>query len=79
MFVFLIQELLQVHRSHLIKDKSAFNSMLSLKAHVSHGVRGQGESDENPIHLQGDTVAEVRALMWCFYALCVWIIILASI
>jgi hypothetical protein len=78
-FLLLIQELLQVHRSLLIRDKSTFNNMFSLEAHKPDGVQGEeGENDENPIHLQGDTADEIRALMWCFYALCVWTIIPTS-
>ena len=29
----------------------------------------EGESDDNPIHLQGDTADEFRALLWSLYAL----------
>jgi hypothetical protein len=31
--------------------------------------QNEGESDENPIRLQGDTLEQVRALMWSLYAL----------
>ena len=31
----------------------------------------EGDSDENPIQLQGDSVEEVRALMGYLYSLCV--------
>ena len=29
----------------------------------------EGESDDNPIRLQGDTADEFRALLWALYAL----------
>lgn len=29
----------------------------------------EGESDDNPIRLQGDTADEFRALLWSLYAL----------
>jgi len=29
----------------------------------------EGESDDNPIRLQGDTAQEFRALLWALYAL----------
>ena len=34
----------------------------------------EGESDENPIRLQGDTADEFRALLWSLYALCAFIL-----
>lgn len=29
----------------------------------------EGDSDDNPIRLQGDTAEEFRALLWALYAL----------
>jgi len=62
--------LFKVHRTNLIKDDSTFNAMFSLDTHKPDGPQGQeGESDNNPIKLEGDTADEVQALMWAFYAL----------
>ena len=35
----------------------------------SMSVGPEGESDDNPIRLQGDTAEEFRALLWALYAL----------
>lgn len=63
----------QVHRSTLTKDKSTFDTMFSLPsdsgADSSMTVGPEGESDDNPIRLQGDTAEEFRALLWALYAL----------
>ncbi|EIW81192.1 hypothetical protein CONPUDRAFT_55683 [Coniophora puteana RWD-64-598 SS2] len=68
--------LFRVHRSTLTKDKSTFDSMFSLDSDLrshsaggSNAVRPEGESDENPITLQGDTADEFRALLWALYSL----------
>ncbi|KAH7884965.1 hypothetical protein F5I97DRAFT_1810244 [Phlebopus sp. FC_14] len=72
--------LFKVHRSALTKEKSTFDSMFSLDADLrssanvpsnSSGVTvgPEGESDDNPIRLQGDTADEFRALLWALYAL----------
>jgi hypothetical protein len=64
----------QVHRSHL-----AFKGMFSMEAPKPDGAQGQGgDSDANPIHLQGDMAAEFRALMWYFYDQCVQTFTLAG-
>ena len=36
---------------------------------IGKAVPVDGSSDQHPIHLQGDTVDEFRALLWSFYAL----------
>ncbi|TBU39182.1 hypothetical protein BD309DRAFT_993934 [Dichomitus squalens] len=68
--------LFKVHRSVLTKDKSAFETMFQLpgetdsaRSESSMTVAQEGESDDNPIKLQGDTADEFRALMWALYSL----------
>ncbi|KAF8558324.1 hypothetical protein OG21DRAFT_1433586 [Imleria badia] len=69
--------LFKVHRSALTKEKSTFESMFSLDSDLrssttnSSGVTvgPEGESDDNPIRLQGDTADEFRSLLWSLYAL----------
>jgi len=68
--------LFKVHRSTLTKDKSTFDSMFSLdsdlRSHTSSNdtsIGPEGESDDNPIRLQGDTADEFRSLLWALYAL----------
>ncbi|KAH9947630.1 hypothetical protein B0H21DRAFT_738207 [Amylocystis lapponica] len=68
--------LFKVHRSVLMKDKSAFETMFQLSTETdssrsdsSMTVAPEGESDDNPIRLQGDTADEFRALLWALYAL----------
>ncbi|KAH7909811.1 hypothetical protein BJ138DRAFT_1154339 [Hygrophoropsis aurantiaca] len=68
--------LFKVHRSTLTKDKSTFDSMFSLDSDLRSNassstvtVGPEGESDDNPIRLQGDTADEFRALLWAMYAL----------
>ncbi|KAG1879156.1 hypothetical protein F4604DRAFT_1891821 [Suillus subluteus] len=67
--------LFRVHRSILTKDKSTFDSMFSLDSDLrsssstSVTAGPEGESDDNPIRLQGDTAQEFRALLWALYAL----------
>lgn len=63
-----------MHRSALTKEKSTFESMFSLdsalRSHSSDATIGpEGESDDNPIRLQGDTADEFRSLLWALYAL----------
>lgn len=65
-----------MHRSTLTKDKSAFETMFQLSSETdssrsdsSMTVTTEGEGDENPIRLQGDTADEFRALLWSLYAL----------
>ena len=67
---------LQVHRSVLTKDKSAFETMFQLSGETdsarsdsSMTVAQEGEGDDNPIRLQGDTADEFRALLWALYSL----------
>ena len=67
-----------MHRSTLTKDKSAFETMFQLSSETDSSrsessvtVAVEGESDDNPIRLQGDTADEFRALLWALYALCV--------
>ncbi|KAI9058248.1 hypothetical protein FKP32DRAFT_1659419 [Trametes sanguinea] len=68
--------LFKVHRSVLTKDKSAFETMFqlsgetdSVRSDSSMSMAQEGESDANPIRLQGDTADEFRALLWALYAL----------
>ncbi|TFK52304.1 hypothetical protein OE88DRAFT_1657494 [Heliocybe sulcata] len=72
--------LFKVHRSNLMKDGSTFDTLFSLPsegANPSPGVTAptvggavvEGESDDNPIRLQGDSADEFRALLWALYAL----------
>jgi hypothetical protein len=66
----------QVHRSRLTQDKSMFESMFSLASDQDSASGGaptppEGDSDENPIRLQGDTTSEFKSLLWALYALCV--------
>ncbi|OJA09328.1 hypothetical protein AZE42_05459 [Rhizopogon vesiculosus] len=68
--------LFRVHRSTLTKDKSTFDSMFSLDSDLRSSTSTssvtagpEGESDDNPIRLQGDTAQEFRALLWALYAL----------
>ncbi|KAF9236486.1 hypothetical protein BU15DRAFT_49906, partial [Melanogaster broomeanus] len=70
--------LFKVHRSALTKEKSTFDSMFSLDSDLrsssgstnsSVTVGLEGESDDNPIRLQGDTADEFRSLLWALYAL----------
>jgi hypothetical protein len=64
----------------LAKDKSTFDSMFGLEAHTmsidvddqdDNKTRAQveGETDDIPIRLHGDTVEEFSALLWSLYAL----------
>ncbi|PCH40289.1 hypothetical protein WOLCODRAFT_136764 [Wolfiporia cocos MD-104 SS10] len=67
--------LFKVHRSILMKDKSAFETMFQLTAETESARSDcsmtvpEGESDDNPIRLQGDTAEEFRSLLWALYAL----------
>ncbi|KAH9936087.1 uncharacterized protein B0H18DRAFT_972097 [Fomitopsis serialis] len=67
--------LFKVHRSILMKDKSAFETMFQLSTEADSARSDcsttvtEGESDDNPIRLQGDTGDEFRALLWALYAL----------
>ncbi|KAF9645793.1 hypothetical protein BDM02DRAFT_3100854 [Thelephora ganbajun] len=71
--LFVENTLFKVHRSTLTKDKSTFDTMFSLPSDSSSDssmtVGPEGESDDNPIRLQGDTAEEFRALLWALYAL----------
>ncbi|CAA7262790.1 unnamed protein product [Cyclocybe aegerita] len=58
--------LFKVHRSVLARDGSTFENMFSLE---EYSLVQEGCSDENPIHLQGDSVEEFQELLWCLYAL----------
>ena len=59
-----------------MKDKSAFETMFQLSSETDSSrsessvtLATEGESDDNPIRLQGDTADEFRALLWALYAL----------
>ncbi|KAL0579426.1 hypothetical protein V5O48_002597 [Marasmius crinis-equi] len=60
--------LFKVHRYILSRDGSAFEGMFSLD-HIRSGTANEGDSDNNPIILHGDTPEEFRALLWSLYAL----------
>ena len=74
-------KLSQVHRSILAQDGSTFENMFFLSsAHarppgpITNEEElvieiGEGDSDEQPIHLHGDSVDQFRDLLWCLYAL----------
>ena len=64
----------------LVKDGSTFEDMFSLDLRSMvigvHDLEGssalaqqEGETDDNPICLEGDNVDEFRALLWSLYAL----------
>ncbi|KAI0345959.1 hypothetical protein BDW22DRAFT_1324730 [Trametopsis cervina] len=57
--------LFNVHRSLLSKDSSMFGSMFELP----QGEHVDGSSDDHPIHLDGETVAEFKNFLWILYAL----------
>ncbi|KAK7460552.1 hypothetical protein VKT23_009272 [Stygiomarasmius scandens] len=61
--------LFKVHRYILSRDGSAFEGMFSLDDHVPLNGNKEGDSDENPIILHGDTPDEFRSLCWSLYAL----------
>ncbi|KAI0763568.1 hypothetical protein BD413DRAFT_616225 [Trametes elegans] len=68
--------LFKIHRSVLTKDTSAFETMFQLSGETdsarsdsSMTAAQEGESDDNPIRLQGDTADDFRALLWALYAL----------
>ena len=56
----------EVHRSVLSKDSSSFKTMFSLP---QGGLVTEGQSDEKPIILAGDTPDEFRHFLWALYAL----------
>jgi hypothetical protein len=73
----------------LAKDKSTFDGMFGLEAHTmiidvddqddsNTRVQMEGETDDNPIHLHGDTAEEFGALLWSLYALYVLPIFMAA-
>ena len=60
----------------LAKDGSLFSSMFELPQ-GKHEV--EGASDDSPIWLQGESVAEFENFLWVLYALYVLLPILTSI
>lgn len=58
--------LFNLHRTILSRDGSTFNMLLTLP---QGDKLVEGESDESPIVLPGDTVEEFRDLLWAFYSL----------
>ena len=56
----------QVHRTTLSKDSSSFSSMFSLPRGDKPA---EGQSDDNPVILVGDTVSQFRNFLWALYAL----------
>lgn len=58
----------------LAQDGSTFENMFSLPppAQVTNDdlvIKGEGDSDDRPIHLQGDSIDEFRDLLWSLYAM----------
>ncbi|KAG6844038.1 hypothetical protein H0H87_010362 [Tephrocybe sp. NHM501043] len=66
--IFLVEDtLFNVHRTRLSNDTTtSFASMFSLP---QGDLVVEGQSDDNPIILIGDTAAEFRSFLWSFYAL----------
>ncbi|KAI9430552.1 hypothetical protein H4582DRAFT_2016394 [Lactarius indigo] len=58
--------LFNVHRTTLSKDSSSFSSMFSLPRGDKPA---EGQSDDNPVVLGGDTVSQFRNFLWALYAL----------
>ncbi|KAF8466531.1 hypothetical protein DFH94DRAFT_780310 [Russula ochroleuca] len=58
--------LFNVHRTMLSKDSSSFGTMFSLP---QGDKLAEGQSDDNPVILAGDTVSEFRNFLWALYAL----------
>ncbi|KAF8491143.1 hypothetical protein F5888DRAFT_1737069 [Russula emetica] len=58
--------LFNVHRTILSKDFSSFSSMFSLP---QGDKPAEGQSDDNPVILTGDTVSQFRNFLWVLYAL----------
>jgi len=58
--------LFNVHRTILSKDSSSFSSMFSLP---QGDKPAEGQSDDNPVILVGDTVPQFRNFLWALYAL----------
>ncbi|KAJ7160049.1 hypothetical protein C8R46DRAFT_1223551 [Mycena filopes] len=65
--IILVQNtLFNVHRTILSKDNSSFSTMFTLPQGENEI---EGRTDDNPIVLTGDTVAEFRHFLWALYAL----------
>jgi len=58
--------LFNVHRTILSKDSSSFSSMFSLP---QGDKPAEGQSDDNPVILIGDTASQFRNFLWALYAL----------
>ncbi|KAI0258189.1 hypothetical protein BC834DRAFT_926579 [Gloeopeniophorella convolvens] len=58
--------LFNVHRTMLSKDSSSFGSMFTLP---QGDQPAEGQSDQNPVVLMGDTVSQFRNFLWALYAL----------
>ncbi|KAG5651730.1 hypothetical protein H0H81_007668 [Sphagnurus paluster] len=55
-----------VHRTRLSNDSSSFGVMFTLP---QGSLDAEGQSDDNPIILTGETASEFRNFLWSFYAL----------
>ncbi|KAI0287270.1 hypothetical protein BC826DRAFT_917428 [Russula brevipes] len=65
--IILVQNtLFNVHRTTLSKDSSSFSSMFSLPQGDNPA---EGQSDDNPVILVGDTASQFRNFLWALYAL----------
>lgn len=61
--------LFNVHRTILSKDSSSFGAMFDLPVPQGGRAELEGSSDDNPIVLTGDTVAEFKNFLWALYSL----------
>ncbi|EIW81209.1 hypothetical protein CONPUDRAFT_137261 [Coniophora puteana RWD-64-598 SS2] len=58
--------LFNVHRTMLNKDSSSFGEMFQLP---QGSKPAEGQTDDNPVYLPGDTAEEFRNFLWALYAL----------
>jgi hypothetical protein len=67
--------LFRVHRTVLSREGTVFDGLFTIHDHFVGDVssaellRREGESDDNPIRMEGDSSDEVKALLWSLYAL----------
>ncbi|KAJ6551786.1 hypothetical protein B0H19DRAFT_178635 [Mycena capillaripes] len=57
--------LFKIHRYHLTEDSSVFENMFSLP---SGTLSSEGQADDNPVVLQGDTLVQFRAFLSFVYS-----------
>ncbi|CCM04935.1 uncharacterized protein FIBRA_07132 [Fibroporia radiculosa] len=61
--------LFNVHRTMISRGSPVFAAMFKLPASSDNPLGVEGTSDDNPVHLTGDTVTEFRNFLWAHYAL----------